>query len=60
MVSEDLPEPLTPVTQVKVPSGNFAGHVLAGCWRVAPLTVTNLPVPLRRFGGSGISRRPVR
>ncbi len=28
MVSEDLPEPVTPVTQVKVPSGNFTGDVL--------------------------------
>ena len=28
MVSDDLPEPLTPVTQVKVPSGNFDGDVL--------------------------------
>ena len=35
MVSDDLPEPLTPVTQVKVPSGNVGGDVLevVGAWR---------------------------
>ncbi len=59
MVSDDLPEPLTPVTQVKVPSGNFT----VTFWRllaVAPWTVTNLPLPLRRVLCSGISRRPLR
>ena len=59
MVRLDLPEPLTPVTQVKVPSGNStvtSARLLA----VAPLTVTNLPLPLRRVVWSGISRRPER
>ena len=42
MVSEDLPLPLTPVTQVKVPSGKST----VTSWRllaVAPVTVTYLP-----------------
>ena len=60
MVSEDLPQPLTPVTQVKVPSGNFTvtfcevvgggaldGDELAAC-------------PCGGSCGSGISRRPER
>ena len=57
MVSEDLPEPLTPVT------GEGAERELVTSARLlalAPFTVTNLPVPLRRFFGSGISRRPLR
>ena len=59
MVSEDLPEPETPVIAVKVPSGIFA----VTSWRllaVAPWTVTLLPLPLRRLCRIGISRRPVR
>lgn len=59
MVSELLPLPLTPVTQVKVPSGNLT---VTSCrlLALAPWTVTNLPLPLRRVARSGISRRPER
>ena len=59
MVKLDLPEPDTPVMQVKVPSGIDAVTL----WRllaVAPWTVSFLPVPLRRLAGIGIERRPVR
>jgi hypothetical protein len=39
MVSDDLPLPLTPVTQVKVPSGK-AAVMFCRLFAVAPWTVT--------------------
>ena len=49
MVKLDLPEPETPVMQVKVPSGIEAVTFLR-LLAVAPWTVSFLPVPLRRCG----------
>ena len=59
MVKDDLPDPDTPVTQVKVPSGMDA-VTLRRLFARAPVTVSFLPVPLRRVAGTGTSRRPVR
>ncbi len=56
MVKLDLPLPDTPVTQVKVPSGMEA-VTLARLLARAPWTVSFLPLPLRRFFGTAISRR---
>ena len=59
MVKLDLPLPDTPVMQVKVPSGMLAvtpRRLLA----VALWTVSCLPVPLRRFAGTGTARVPFR
>ena len=58
-VKLDLPLPDTPVMQVKVPIGIDAVtpfRLLA----VALWTVSFLPVPLRRFLGTGTSRVPLR
>ena len=53
MVRLDLPEPLTPVTQVKVPSGK-AAVTLRRLLAVAPWTVTFLPRALAaRARGAG-------
>ncbi len=49
MVKLDLPEPETPVTQVKVPSG-MAAVTFLRLLAVAPVRVSFLPVPLRRVG----------
>ena len=49
MVKVDLPEPETPVMQVKVPSGMLAVTFCRLLER-APLTVSFLPLPLRRLG----------
>ena len=59
MVKDDLPDPDTPVTQVKVPSGSDAVTLLRLFAR-APWTVSLCPLPLRRLAGTAISRRPVR
>ena len=59
MVKLDLPLPETPVTQVKVPSGIEAVtpvRLLA----TALWTVSFLPLPLRRWSGSGTLRVPLR
>ena len=59
MVKLDLPDPDTPVMQVKVPSGMLAVtpcRLLA----VALCTVSFLPEPLRRLAGTAISRVPFR
>jgi len=59
MVKLDLPEPETPVTQVKVPKGMDAvtpRRLLArALW-----TVSFLPLPLRRLAGTPILRVPLR
>jgi len=59
MVKLDLPEPETPVMQVKVPSG-IEAVTFFRLLAVAPLRVSFLPVPLRRAAGSGTARRPLR
>ncbi len=59
MVKLDLPDPLTPVMQVKVPSGMLAVTLLRLFAR-APWTVIWWPLPLRRWAGISILRRPVR
>ena len=59
MVKLDLPDPDTPVMQVKVPSG-IEAVMLRRLLAVAPWTVSFLPVPLRRLAESGIERRPER
>ena len=53
MVKLDLPEPDTPVMQVKVPSGMEA-VTLRRLFSRAPWTVSFFPDPLRRFAGTGI------
>ena len=50
LISEDLPEPETPVTQVNRPRGMRASMSLRLCWR-APSTTSHLPLPLRRWLG---------
>ena len=48
----DLPEPDTPVTQVKVPSG-MDTSIFFRLFSAAPCTVSQFPFPLRRTGGTG-------
>ncbi len=55
----DLPDPDTPVTQVKVPRGNWASIAFRLC-SSAPRTVSDRPSPLRRFFGTGMAWRPER
>ena len=56
----DFPEPDTPVTAIRQPSGNATSTDRRLC-SLAPLTTTSLPrLGLRRVAGSGISSRPVR
>jgi hypothetical protein len=59
MISEDLPEPLTPVTQVKVPSGILTVMSLR-LWPVARLMTSAGPIVRRYLSGSGMLMRPVR
>jgi hypothetical protein len=59
MVKLDLPEPETPVMQVKVPSGMLAVTPVQVVG-AAPWTVSFLPLPLRRLAGTAISRVPFR
>ena len=60
MVKVDLPEPETPVMQVKVPSGMLTAVTLRRLWERAFLTVSFLPLPLRRFFGTATARRPLK
>ena len=55
MVKLDLPEPETPVTQVKVPSG-IAALTSLRLLAVAPVRTSFLPEPLRRAAGIGTLR----
>src|SRR6266480_7778793 len=56
----DLPEPDTPVTAMKQPSGNATSTPRRLC-SLAPLTTISLPLAgLRRTAGNGIDSRPVR
>ena len=48
-----------PVTQMNLPSGNFTSIFFRLFW-AAPLTVRNLPVPLRLTSGIWMLRRPLR
>ena len=59
MVKLDLPDPDTPVMQVKVPSGTLA---VTFCRLLARAlwTVSFLPLPLRRFVGTSMRRVPLR
>jgi hypothetical protein len=54
IVKVDLPDPDTPVMQVKVPSGMLAVTSFRLFAR-APVTVSFLPDPLRRVSGKGPS-----
>ena len=54
-----LPLPLTPVTQVKSPSGNSTLMFLRLCCR-APLRISLSAVRLRRVRGTGIRASPLR
>src|SRR5437879_2710895 len=53
LTSVDLPEPDTPVTEVKVPSGIFTAMPLRLCSRGLWI-VMKWPLPLRRAAGTGI------
>ena len=59
MVKLDLPEPDTPVMQVKVPSGMLAVTFFRLLAR-ALWTVSFFLLPLRRVLGTAISRVPLR
>ncbi len=60
LTSVDFPEPDTPVTATKQPSGKATSTPRRLC-SLAPLTTTSLPLAgLRRVAGSGIDSRPVR
>ena len=58
LTSVDLPEPETPVTQVKAPTGNETSMSLRLCMR-APRTVNHCS-GMRRWPGSSMRRRPAR
>ena len=59
LTSVDLPEPDTPVTAMRHPSGNDTSMSCRLCSR-APRTVTTSPVPGRRRAGTGIDFLPER
>ena len=56
---EDLPEPDTPVTQVKVPRG-METSTCRRLFSAAPRMVSVWPLPARRWAGTGIVLRPDR
>ena len=56
--SVDLPEPETPVTQVKTPSGISTSRFLRLCSRAPVILIDE--VDLRRDFGTGIDLRPMR
>ena len=58
MTSVDLPEPETPVTQQKTPSGISTSMPFRLCWR-APRTISS-PRGSRRFSGTGSPALPAR
>src|SRR2546427_13071752 len=59
LTSVDLPEPDTPVTHVKVPSGIVTDWPLRLCSRGSWM-VSACPVPLRRVAGTWMARAPER
>ena len=59
LTSVDLPEPDTPVTATKQPSGNSTSMFLRLCSR-APRTTSDSSAGLRRSSGTGIERLPDR
>ena len=60
LTSVDLPDPDTPVTAMKQPSGNATSTPRRLC-SAAPLTTTSLAFDrFRRVAGSGMASRPVR
>ena len=60
LTSVDLPDPDTPVTAMKQPSGNDTSTSRRLCSR-APLTASSRPrIRGRRFAGTAICRRPDR
>ena len=59
VISDDLPEPLTPDTAVKVPSG-IETSMFFRLFALAPLITSFLPLPALRFRGTAISRSPRR
>ena len=60
LTSVDLPEPLTPVTATKQPSGNATSTLRRLCSR-APSTTSSRPFCRgRRIAGTSIRRRPDR
>ncbi len=60
LTSEDLPEPLTPVTDVSTPSGKSTVTLRRLLARAPTTVILRLLSMRRRFFGVGISRRPVR
>ncbi len=58
LTSVDLPEPETPVTQVKAPTGKLTSMSRRLCMR-APRTV-NHSTGRRRWPGTAMVRRPAR
>ena len=59
LISDDLPEPDTPVTQTNLPSG-MSTVTFFRLFCFAPTIVIFLPLPARRFSGTGIVRAPLR
>ena len=55
--SVDFPEPETPVTAVKTPSGKRTVRFLR-LFSLAPTTVRNFPFPARLEAGRSIASRP--
>ena len=61
LTSVDFPDPDTPVTATRHPSGNATSTSLQVVLTAAPLTTTSRPRDrLRRSAGTGIACRPVR
>ena len=54
----DLPDPDTPVTEMKMPRGKSTSMRLRLC-SLAPRTVMTLPLPFLRSSGTGMDMRPV-
>ena len=54
-----LPEPETPVTHTRPPSGKRASMSFK-LWARAPTTSSVVPWPARRVAGTGIERSPAR
>lgn len=59
LTREDLPEPDTPVTQVKVPRGTDTS-IWRRLFSAAPRTVRYAPLPGRRLSGTGMNFLPLK
>ena len=60
LTSDDLPEPLTPVTAVNAPSGKSTVTFLRLLASAPTTRISRFLSIVRRFAGSAISRRPAR